>query len=402
MSHAGIAYEHQPRILCVDDEPRVLEGLKRTLHRQYDVVLAEGPEAGLETVQQQGPFVAVVSDLKMPRMDGVSFLTHVRRLSPDSTRVLLTGHADLDSAIAAVNEGAIFRFLTKPCSPEILQQVLTAAVEQNRLVTAERMLLEHTLHGSIKALTDILAMLNPTGFGRAIRAKQLASEIAAHLEWSDRWQIEVAAMLSQIGVVTLPSETADKLYRGVTLTYSENVAVGRLPKIASELIANIPRMDEVAEILLHCQRRFDGTGSIPKTPVGKDIPAGARLLKLVMDFDLLETRGLTRPVAIDALRENADWYDPDLLDALTVLYGIDSPQQKVIELELRAVRPGMIFVQDVVTTTGILLIARGQEATERLVERLHNYAHLIEAKQQIRVIVPSPTKPAEESPVAVA
>lgn len=402
MSHAGIAYEHQPRILCVDDEPRVLEGLKRTLHRQYDVVLAEGPEAGLETVQQQGPFVAVVSDLKMPRMDGVSFLTHVRRLSPDSTRVLLTGHADLDSAIAAVNEGAIFRFLTKPCSPEILQQVLTAAVEQNRLVTAERMLLEHTLHGSIKALTDILAMLNPTGFGRAIRAKQLASEIAAHLEWSDRWQIEVAAMLSQIGVVTLPSETADKLYRGVTLTYSENVAVGRLPKIASELVANIPRMDEVAEILLHCQRRFDGTGSIPKTPVGKDIPAGARLLKLVMDFDLLETRGLTRPVAIDALRENADWYDPDLLDALTVLYGIDSPQQKVIELELRAVRPGMIFVQDVVTTTGILLIARGQEATERLVERLHNYAHLIEAKQQIRVIVPSPTKPAEESPVAVA
>src|SRR5918911_2964995 len=170
-------YAADKRVLCVDDEPNVLEGLRRTLGGHYRVRTAVGGAAGLEAIEREGPFAVVVSDLRMPEMDGVAFLSRVRQRSPDTVRVLLTGQADLDAAIAAVNEGHIFRFLSKPCAQPVLFQALAAAEEQYRLITAERVLLEQTLYGSIKALTDILALAVPSAFGRAVRAKAHLSEL---------------------------------------------------------------------------------------------------------------------------------------------------------------------------------------------------------------------------------
>jgi hypothetical protein len=120
----------------------------------------------------------VVSDLQMPGMDGITLLSSLRKVSPDTVRVLLTGHADVDAAIAAVNEGNIFRFLRKPCPPGALLRALEASVEQYRLITAERVLLEQTLRGSLKTLTDILAFVNPVAFGRAIRSRKIVGEFA--------------------------------------------------------------------------------------------------------------------------------------------------------------------------------------------------------------------------------
>lgn len=105
----------KPRILLVDDEPNVLSALARQLHPLYQVSLTPSPEEGLLLLEREGPFAVVLSDMRMPKMDGATFLKHVRERSPDTIRLLLTGHADLESAIAAVNEGQVFRFLTKPC-----------------------------------------------------------------------------------------------------------------------------------------------------------------------------------------------------------------------------------------------------------------------------------------------
>lgn len=375
------------RILCVDDEPNMLDALIRALRRRFDVTVATGGEQGLRSLESGGPFGIVVSDLRMQGMDGVAFLSEVRQISPDSVRVLLTGQADLDSAIKAVNEGSIFRFLTKPVTGEALLQALSAAEAQYNLITAERVLLERTLLGSIQALTDVLAVVSPAAFGRAARLKQLVAELDARVRLKTRWQIEVAAMLSQIGSTALPPDTVERFYRGEELTHAERLAVERLPRMAAEIVGNIPRLEEVQAILVHYDRRFDGAGASGHGPLGKDIPLGARILKIVADLDALETQGTPRRLALDILRSREGAYDPDLLEAFVAAFGA-AQQDRAMEIEIRALRPGMIFAEDVRTPAGTLLIARGQEVSARLVERFRYLMELAPKRRTVRVIVP--------------
>jgi len=190
--------EDRPRILCVDDDPDVLKGLGRVLGNRYRVTTATCAGDALTAIQASAEFAVVVSDLHLPQVDGVELLTRIRGISPDTVRVLLTGHAEIDDAVGAINDGQIFSFIRKPCHAEQLLKQVDAAVQQFTLLTDRRELLERTLHGSIHALTDLLALTCPAAFGRATRLKRYASDLAAALQVEDQWQIEVAAMLSQI------------------------------------------------------------------------------------------------------------------------------------------------------------------------------------------------------------
>jgi response regulator RpfG family c-di-GMP phosphodiesterase len=385
------------RVLCVDDEPRVLDGLKRLMHHHFTVVTAPGGVEGLEILAADDPFAVVLSDMRMPGMDGAVFLREARKLKPDTVRILLTGQAELHAAISAVNEGNIFRFLTKPCAPDVLTASLQAAVEHYRLVTAERVLLEQTLHGSIKTLSDILALANPQAFGRATRVKQYVARVTDHLGTENRWQVEVAAMLSQIGCVTLPAETAEKLYHGRPLDAAEERMAERLPAVAARLLGNIPRLEPVREILVYQDKHFDGTGRPVDSVHGAQIPWGARLLKVVVDFDALETQAVPFDIALDTLCGRKGWYDPELLGALAAVLG-GAGGSTVREMRLRDVRPGMTFAEDVLAKTGVLLIARGQEVTLGLLERIKNFSENIGVREPVRMIigqVPEPPAPAQ-------
>jgi response regulator RpfG family c-di-GMP phosphodiesterase len=372
----------RPRVLCVDDEPNVLQGFARHLRRQFSVSTAVGGPAGLELLARESPFAVVVSDMRMPGMDGATFLGRVREQAPDTTRVLLTGQADLEAAIAAVNQANIFRFLTKPCAPDVLCTALEAAAEQHRLVTAERVLLEETLRGSIAALTELLALVNPAAFGRATRARRHVSRLADQLGIRERWQVEVGAMLSQLGCVTLPAETAEKLYQGGPLADRERAMAGRLPAIADQLLASIPRLDGVRDIVRHQDARFEGDGAAG----GERIPQGARLLKVVLNFDALQAQGLAAGTALDAMRGRTGWYDPAVLEAFAALVGAEGGAQ-VQEMRLREVRAGMRFAEDVRTRKGVLLIARGQEVTLGLLERIRNFSEHLGVKEPVWMIV---------------
>jgi len=135
-------------ILFVDDDPSVLDSLRRSLCRDYAVTTACGPEKGLAALREQGPFAVLVSDLRMPEMNGVAFLKAAKAVAPDVVPILLTGHADLENAMAAVNEGHIFRFLTKPCPVPTLTLALDAALEQFRLAEADKELMRVTLENA--------------------------------------------------------------------------------------------------------------------------------------------------------------------------------------------------------------------------------------------------------------
>jgi CheY-like chemotaxis protein len=369
-------------VLCVDDEPNVLEGLTLHLERSWNVVTASSGKLGLEKIAAEGPFAVVLSDMRMPEMDGAVFLSRVRQTSPDTVRMLLTGHADLDSAVAAINEGQIFRFLTKPCPPPLLIGAMKTAIEQYRLVTGERVLLEQTLHGSIKTLTDVLSLTHPVAFGRATRVRQHVATLAEKLGLAERWQVEVAAMLSQIGCVTLPPETVNKLHHGGELSEDEQRRVARLPEIVEQLIGNIPRLEVVREIVAN-QNRPTHTSSTGQASLAV---TGAHLLRIATDYDMLESHGSDPARALDTMRGRNGAYDPKLLEAFAAVLGSATLREEIRELPLRSVEIGMVFAEDLQMANGTLLVARGYEVTAGFVERIENFRPGM-VKEPARVVV---------------
>lgn len=385
----------RPKVLCVDDEPNVLEGLSRHLRRQFNVTVAVGTTAGVEALQQDDGFAVVISDLRMPGPGGVVFLTWVREIVPDAVRILLTGNVDLESALAAINEGRIFRILQKPCPPEVLIPIIAAAAEQYRLVTSERVLLERTLQGSIQLLTDLLALVHPAAFGRANRTRQRLSALGAALRSEDGWSLELAGLLSQIGLITLAPELVERIHAGRLLSEKERAQVAQLPSVAERLLAHIPRLEPVREILRHQDRPFVMlNGAAPLAP-GERIPQGARMLRLVLDFDRLEAEGVPAAAAIETLQHRAGQYDPEVLAAFRTIVGGDDGSSELRELTLGEVRVGMRFAVDVITDGGVLLVARGQEVTPALMDRIENFWQGMTIAEPIRVLVP--VKPAGHS-----
>jgi response regulator RpfG family c-di-GMP phosphodiesterase len=366
----------KPRILCVDDEPLVLQGLQRNLRPLFDVRTAGGGHDGLTALREQGPFAVIVSDMRMPVMDGAQFLTQARALAPDTARILLTGHADLESALLAVNEGKIFRFLTKPCPPSDLIAALQEGAEHFRLIHSERELLEQTLTGAVKALSELLALSNPTAFGRAARVHRTVAALCTVLRPPDRWAIEVAAQLSQIGSIQLPADVAEKLYYGHPLSASEQALVERGPLVADQLLANIPRLEPVRAILA-AQGSAAARGPVEGA-------TGARLLRLAVDLDVLEASGLSPAEALAKLRGRNGTYDPRALEALEEEVAVRTAQL-VQELSLAQVKPGMQLAEDLRGRNGVLLVARGFVVSSGLLMKLQSLENGV--REPIRVLV---------------
>jgi response regulator RpfG family c-di-GMP phosphodiesterase len=356
----------KPRVLCVDDEPYVLAGLRDTLRRSFDVRVATSATEGLEYLKHEADeYAIVISDMRMPVMDGATFLTEARRFAPDATRMLLTGFADIEAATRAVNGAQLFRFLTKPCKPEDLLRACTAALGQHRLVTAERVLLEQTLRGSVKALTDVLALASPAAFGRALRVKAYVTRLAKASGMREPWEVEVAAMLAPIGAVTLPAATAEKLYAGGPLTAHETEMVDRVPAVTRRVLDHIPRLEGVLQILDNYGRPFE---SMPASGI---IPIGARMLRIARDYDMLEAQAIDRGIALNTMRSRDGVYDTHLLETFAEIT-VSAAAVRVREIALRDLRAGMTLADDVRSVDSKLLIARGHESTEGLVERLRN------------------------------
>ena len=375
------------KILCVDDDPHILEGYKRQLRKGFELTTALGPEQGLQMVTDQGPFAVVVSDLKMPGMNGIEFLAHVRTREPDTVRMLLTGNAELHTAIDAINQGQIFRFLTKPCAPETLADALKAGLAQHHLITAERELLDHTLGGSIRVLSEVLALVNPEAFGRSARITRYVEAIAESLQVSELWSIRTAAMLSQIGCVILPESVLKKVYEGKRLTDEESQLFNQHPFVASDLIAKIPRMKQVAEIIKFQDAYYDGVGVSGAHRSGNDIPMGASILKVALDFDILESSGKTKIEAFDQLKQRKGWYDPKVIEALKVAFR-DDIKHEIKNAVVAELRHGMIVDEDIWTSGDVLLVSKGQEVNDAIIMRIENFAKTVGVREPFRVLTP--------------
>jgi response regulator RpfG family c-di-GMP phosphodiesterase len=377
--------DRRPKVLCVDDEARVVEGLVLHLRKDYDVLTATSGEQALQRMREARGVAVVVSDMRMPGMNGATLLQQIHQSYPETTRILLTGEAGRDAAMLAVNQGQIFRFLTKPCPADQVRAAVEAGVMQHRLFNAERSVLQETLMGCVRALIDVLGMTNPVAFGRASRVKRLAVEFAARLDCPDFWQLEAAAMLSQIGYISLPAELVEKVYYGERLTPEEQVLAGGVPQVAIKLLDHVPRLEPVMQILTALAWTDEQLVRLGNGTIG----LGTRILGLSLEYDALTAQGHCTEVAVQTLRGRAARFSRQLIEQFAAHLGSGSGVNEVREMPLRYVMPGMVVLQDVRTHLGTLLVPHGFEVTSSFVARIGNFGPEILA-EPVRVLVPAP------------
>jgi response regulator RpfG family c-di-GMP phosphodiesterase len=380
------------KVLFVDDDANLLASCERSFRRQFPIETAEGGEAGLQKIAERGPFAVVVSDRQMPQMDGIRFLSLVRERAPDTVRIMLTGNADLEGAIKVVNEGNIFRFLTKPCALEILNKAVADALAQYRLVTVEKELLNKTLSGSIKLLTDILSMMEPESFGRAQTMRDLIASVTKRFKTDNDWEIPLAVMLAPIGNVTIPPELLLRARAGVALSKVEDRLVAQLPETAARLLANIPRLEGVARNVRYQQKNYDGSGTPPDLVKGEALPLGSRLLKILADLARLQAEGLSRAQALNEMQTRLGWYDPALLVAVREYYGVAELARDAasssLSISLCDLAPGMVLRSNVETRDGTLILCAGHHLTDMTLEKIKNFALVSGIKEPLFVEAP--------------
>jgi response regulator RpfG family c-di-GMP phosphodiesterase len=376
------------KILFVDDEPAVLDGLKRMLHKEFEVDTAVGGEQALETIDAFGPYSVVVSDMQMPGMNGAQFLAKVRQTTPDTVRMLLTGYTDLNAAMDAVNEGNIFRFLTKPCQKEILAKALTTGLVQHRLITVEKELLENTLMGSIKVLTDVLSAASPEAFGRSMRIARCVRHLVSKFGLPSPWRFEAAAMLSQLGCVTLDPKVLQTAYIGEDLSPEDQARFAAHPQVARDLLSNIPRLEPIAWMISQ-QLVSEIPQSAPESrgAAADAIAVGAKMLRLAIAFDNLRMKGLSDEDAIANLRGRRGEFGSELVEALAGIKA-ESAKMEVRKVLISRLTTGMILQQEIRTRAGMLVVVKGQEVTHALLIKLDNFSRAGTIEKEIMAHVP--------------
>jgi response regulator RpfG family c-di-GMP phosphodiesterase len=370
----------------VDDEPNILAGFKRDLRGELDLKLANNGPEGLEKVESDGPFAVIVSDYKMPQMNGNEFLAEVRKVSPTTVGMLLTGFADLDTAIEAVHKGRIFRLLTKPCPKEVLLEAIDAGIEQHNLINAEKVLLEKTLTGSVKVLSEVLSLANPQAFGRGLRVRGYVKHICGRLGLQDSWEFEMAAHLSQLGCVTFPPHLMEKVYHGEKLTVKEREIYLGYAGISAGLIEKIPRLNSIAEMIRSLDKTFRRSFDGDDFNLEDRVALGGYLLKVAIEVDALHTRKIAIEVIIARLPQHIDPFYPEIKAALQDLQFLKA-REVVKSVRVADVTRAMKFHEDVYATDGLLLVSEGQEANFAIISRLRNFAMGIGVVQPFKVSI---------------
>ncbi|MGB5604738.1 MAG: HD domain-containing phosphohydrolase, partial [Gammaproteobacteria bacterium] len=252
----------------------------------------------------------------------------------------------------------------------------------------ERELLEGTLNGSVKLLMDMLSMLAPDSFGRTITVRDMASKMSAVIKLENTWDLNLAAMLFNLASVTLPQETLASLSTGKAMSSEENLMIARLPETGKQLIANIPRLERVADIVYYHQKHFNGLGFPEDSCSGTDIPVESRILKILCDLETLMSQGCSQQDALTRMAAQDGIYDPVLLRTAAKVLGegvSEGVTTSPVEVMLNGLQPGQVLAANIETTQGQLLFSAGQKITAATVARLHNYHQITKVREPIKV-----------------
>jgi putative two-component system response regulator len=282
------------KILVVDDETSALAAIRRSLNNKFDIQIANSAEKGMEIIKNNS-IAVVISDLQMPDMDGIDFLIRVAEISPDTIRMLLTGHAELETSIRAVNEVHIYRFLSKPCSAKVLERAILAGLRHYHLIQTEREYYAlkkwtESLGGLIQAFVRLIESKDPYTAGHQTRVSQFSVAIAQSLGFSNQMveQIRMAALIHDIGKIYVPVEFLNKPGH---LNLSEWNIVKMHPQIGCDILSPVGFPFPLHEIILQHHERMDGSG-YPKELKDSEICIEAQVIAVA---DVVEAIAHHRP-----------------------------------------------------------------------------------------------------------
>jgi response regulator RpfG family c-di-GMP phosphodiesterase len=349
-------------------------------------VTAPSADLALQILQKDSSFAVIVSDYRMPVMNGADFLSQTAAKWPDSARILLTGEADMKGAAAAVNKGQIFRFLTKPCPALTMEKTLEEAVRHHELAKAEKLVLELTLRGSMEVLTEILNLVQPVAFSRADSVYRLAKELIAAVNPPDAWEFEIAAMLCHIGCITIPLDILSKVSKGQSLSEKESAIYQSHPEAGGRLLAKVPRLELVSQMIAH---QAKPSGTMPPSMELDEfdrLTLGSHLLKLAIEIEDGIFRGLAKQAVLLELRANG-CHAALLRAAEEIEFTAAAKNCRTIPSHCLA--SGMVLDADVNGETGILLIAKEQRLSDTLIEYLQRRLEYAGSEQMVRVRVPA-------------
>ncbi len=338
------------KILLVDDDQSILSVFKRSLDRMFTVIIADSGLRGLDVLQEQGPIAVVIADYRLPDMDGVQFLARARQIAPDTVRIMLTGYADLEGVISAINEGHVFRFLTKPCPVKILKGNIMAAVEQYKLIIAERELvnkalkshhleepqktvkeelaritdkLKSTFENTIQSMDLLIEKRDPYTANHQRRVAHLTVALARGIGFA-KDQVEglkLAATVHDIGKIYVPAEILNKPGKLSAIEFS---FIKSHPQVGYEILQLINFPWPIEEIVLQHHERLNGSG-YPKGLKGDEILSATKILSVA---DVVEAMTSHRPYkqasgldkALDEISQNAGiLYDEEVADVCVKL-----------------------------------------------------------------------------------
>jgi FixJ family two-component response regulator len=378
------------RVLLVDDEERVTSGLRRNLRRRFEIETCNDPEAALALVAgQEEPFSVVVSDYQMPGLNGIDFLARVRTIAPDTVRIMLTGQADLDASMRAVNEGEVFRFLTKPCPSDTLAAALGSAIRQFELERAERELLEQTLKGTVNTLVELVGLLEPSTHDESVRIRELVQLIATRMDLPDRWRFELAGVLSQLGTLTLPRGLIDDRRAGLHLDPQPAALWQTHPGITASLLSNIPRMELIAQMISMQDRPpVDRPNDSwrDRSDEADTVGIGAHLLDLALRAKHVDLDGDPGHVFAVMAAEHGPAFRTEAVKALTSATPAQRTRQQ-LTATLGDLCPGMTLLHEVTANNGIMLLKAGSNLTGTQIHRLRAFANTVGVPDEYTVLV---------------
>ncbi len=356
------------KILCVDDEEAILRGFKLNLRNSFELHFASDGREGLDVFKREGGFAVVLSDMRMPQMSGSEMLQEIKKIDSEVVTVLLTGHTDFESAMSAVNDGNVFRMLSKPCPPAILNKTLKDALEQYNLVVSKRLLLDQTLRGAVDALAQSLSISQPLFFGRAQRVRRLANEIAELTQLKDSWRVGIAAIFFQLPYLSIPQQFVDTVYHKKELNQELKALVLDLPKETQKILELIPGLEDIKEIL----QRIDVQ---PKFEVddGRGIRTTASILRLCLDYDFYKEQGHLDSRIIETFRLRTDSYDPKVVEALAEFLLVESGSFSIVEISTQDLTEGMRLEEDLLLEESMLIASAGADVDRSLLKIIRNY-----------------------------
>ncbi|OGQ93148.1 MAG: hypothetical protein A2284_05375 [Deltaproteobacteria bacterium RIFOXYA12_FULL_61_11] len=374
-----------PILLLVDDQPENLRFLEQLLGERYMVKVARNGETALRIVERTPELALVLLDIVMPGLDGyeVCRLIKSRAASKDLPIIFVTALDEVEDERKGFSLGAV-DYITKPFNPEIVKARVATHLALKESREHVQVLLKKTLTGSIKVLTEVLAMAHPRVFSRSSRRSRYVKEVAHRLNLENTWQFELAALLSQIGYVTFSGDGSQGWW-GSLGEEERHRFEEQVPRIGHDLLRHIPNLHHVAVMILH-QRTTER--ELQQVSGDASIKTGAAMLRVVLDFDELIVVGMHPSKACSSLRGNDKDYRQEVLRALEAFLDESEFHLETKELLLKDLQPHMVLDQNVWTENQVLLASQGSELNETSINQLRFWAKRAAVREPIRVRVP--------------